>query len=217
MLVLPGRDGVPGLLIESNPLSVTQTPTSGAAKDVATGEFKFSFTVGQADVSASDRFDFSLTSTTSASEALVNFGSGLVHADAFFHASLTLITNGPIRGDVGAFFGLPDMPTLHSSTETMTAKVTKGPYSGPTTLATLIPGDTGVEVPLTMATWDQQFTYTFTYEIVTPYGTDPTYAYALSGVTGSAAAVPEPSTYAAIFGSLALVGTAIVRRKRRVA
>ena len=73
MLVLPGRDGVPGLLIESNPLSVTQIPTSGAAKDVATGEFKFSFTVGQADVSASDRFDFSLTSTTSASEALVNF------------------------------------------------------------------------------------------------------------------------------------------------
>ena len=177
----------------------------------------FSFTVGQDGTSANDRFDFSLSSTTSASNALVMFNSkkGPVHADAFFRATLTLFTMGPIDKAVDGYFGLPDMPTLHSLTETMTAKVTKGPYSGPTTLATLIPGDTGVEVPLTMATWDQQFTYTFTYEIVTPYGTDPTYAYALSGVTGSAAAVPEPSTYAAIFGSLALVGTAIVRRRKK--
>jgi len=210
MLVVPDRDGIPGLVIESTPILVTQAPTSGNIKDVATGELKFSFTVGRTDASANDGFDFSLTSTTSASDALVDFGSGLVHADAFFRASLSLRTMGPIDGAVGAFFGLPDMPALHSSTESMTATVTKGPWSAPTTLATLLPGETGLEVPLTMDLWTDQFTYHFTYEIVTPYGTDPTYSYSLNGEAGITA-IPEP---ASTLSTLVLVSSGLLLRRR---
>ena len=210
MLVLPGRDGTPGLLIESMPISVTQSPTSGNIKDIATGEFKFSFTVGQLDASANDRFDFSLTNTTSAWNALVDFGAGPVHADAFFHASLTLVTMGPIRDSVGAFFGLPDMPILSSPTESMTATVTKGPWATPATLATLLPGETGVEVPLTMSLWSEQFTYHFTYDIVTPYGTDPTYSYSLNGEAGIAP-IPEPTS---TLSTLALISSGLLLRRR---
>ncbi len=196
MLVRPDPEAVPGLVFASTPISVTQAPASGEAKDVASGALNFSYTVGPAGASANDHFDFSLTSTTSAMNAMVDFGGGLVHADAFFHASLTLRTMGPINDAVGAFFGLPDMPSLSSPTESMTAIVTKGLWSAPGTLATLHPGDTGSEVSLTMSRWDQEFVYTFTYDIVTPYGTDPTYSYDLSGAAGVAAApaVPEPST-----------------------
>ena len=37
MQVVPTRDGIPGLVLNSTPLSVSQAPTSGAAKDEATG------------------------------------------------------------------------------------------------------------------------------------------------------------------------------------
>lgn len=206
MLVGPSPDIVPGMVIESTPISVTMAPTSGNAKDIATGELKFSFTVGADDPSSSDRFDFSLTSTTSASEALYDFGSGLVPVDAYFRAVLTLRTMGPMNPALDAFFGLPDMPALNSPlTESMMVKVKKGPWSGPDTLVTMLPGDTGVSVPLSMDSWSDTFTYEFTYEIITPHGTDPTYSYALSGSSG-VAAVPEPASALMIgFGGLLVI------------
>ena len=207
MLVGPSPDIVPGMVIESTPISVTMAPASGNAKDVASGELKFSFTVGEDDASSSDRFDFSLTSTTSASEALYDFGGGLVPVDAYFRAVLRLTTMGPMNPALDAFFGLPDMPTLNSPlTESMVVKVKKGPWSGPATLSTMLPGDTGVSVPLSMDSWSDTFTYEFTYEIITPHGTDPTYSYALNGSSG-VAAVPEPASALMIgFGGLLIVG-----------
>ena len=207
MLVGPSPDIVPGMVIESTPISVTMAPASGNAKDVASGELKFSFTVGEDDAASSDRFDFSLTSTTSASEALYDFGGGLVPVDAYFRVALSLRTMGPMNPALDAFFGLPDMPTLNSPlTESMMVKVKKGPWSGPDTLATMLPGDTGVSVPLSMDSWSDTFTYDFTYEIMTPYGTDPTYSYSLSGDAG-VAAVPEPASALMIgFGGLLVVG-----------
>ena len=206
MLVGPSPDIVPGMVIESTPISVTMAPASGNAKDVASGEMKFSFTVGEDDAASSDRFDFFLTSTTSASEALYDFGGGLVPVDAYFRASLSLRTMGPMNPALDAFFGLPDMPALNSPlTESMMVKVKKGPWSGPDTLVTMLPGDTGVSVPLSMDSWSDTFTYEFTYEIITPHGTDPTYSYALSGSSG-VAAVPEPASALMIgFGGLLVI------------
>ena len=117
---------------------------------------------------------------------------------------------GPIRDSVGAFFGLPDMPILSSPTESMTATVTKGPWATPATLATLLPGETGVEVPLTMSLWSEQFAYHFTYDIVTPYGTDPTYSYSLNGEAGIAA-IPEPTS---TLSTLALISSGLLLRRR---
>lgn len=214
MLVGPSPDVVPGLVLNSTPISAIQMPTSGNPKDVASGELRFSYTVGLADASANDHFGFSLTNTTSASHALVDFGSGPVPADAYFHASLKLVTMGPIGPAIGAVFGLPDMPSLNSPTESMTAGATKGPWSAPAELVSLLPGDTGVEVALTMTSWADQFTYYFTYDIVTPYGTDPTYSYALGGVAG-VAAIPEPST--ARLSTLALVFGGLLLRRRGMA
>lgn len=153
-------------------------PDIGAAKDKAEGSIGFTYTVGTA--AEQDSFTFTLNSTTSATDAKVDFGAGPVNADAVFEAEIVLRTFAPIAP--GVTFKLPDMPALHApapSEETMTA-VFSG-WAGASPLSGFIlPEDAGFTVPLTM-TDPQMFEYKLNYRILTPYGTDPTVTYTFRG------------------------------------
>ncbi len=183
-----------------NPLSGTKAPDSGSAKDISTGMLNVTFTIGTA--LTDDSFTFDLTSTTSAETAMVDFGAGLEAADAFFEATIRLQSYSPAHIP-GAVLKLPDMPALTDpSTESMIA--TFSTFVGGSPLGGyLLPGDPGFVLPIELD-GAESLEYLLTYSVVTPFGSDPTFGYSLTG--GSA--VPEPSL-------LPLLGLALLLHRRR--
>lgn len=185
-----------------SPLTVSSLPDSGDAKDIAEGTLDVTFTIGTA--STDDSFDFSVNSTTSAVNAMVDFGSGPVPADAFFAVQVRLLSFYPATIP-GAVLRLPDLPALASpSTESMIATIDSSlggsPFSG-----FMLPGDAGIVLPVELINFTESLEYDFNYSIETPYGTDPTIGYSFSG----SSAVPEPGS-----ALLILLGAGWVRRRR---
>lgn len=199
--------------VYSNSVSLTNFPGTGLPKDQAGGLLEFSYTVGAADASASDRFDVRFTATTSASNAFVDFGSGLVEADAYFKVNLRMQSAWPLLTDAGATLGLPAMtnPTAPTpNVETLSAIATIGPYGVPATTYTRLPGDPELVIPVTLGD-GEFFEYTLEYSLLTPFGTDPTVSYDFNG--SAATTVPEPSTLALV--CLGLIAVVMQRSHRK--
>jgi len=184
----------------TSPLAATIAPHTGSAKDIATGSLNVTFTIGTP--LTDDAFAFVLASTTSAETAMVNFGSGLEPVDAYFEATIRLRSFAPAHIP-GAVIQLPDMPDLTDpATESMFA--TFSTFVGGAPLGGfLLPGDSGIALPIELD-GAEDLEYLLTYSVVTPFGSDPTFGYTLTG--GSA--VPEPSL-------LPLLGLGLLVRRRR--
>ena len=73
----------PGQVLTATPLHLSIAPSSGAPKDNAEVSLAYSVTVGALGPTSSDKFNLSFSGVTSATSALVDFGGGLVAADAF--------------------------------------------------------------------------------------------------------------------------------------
>lgn len=202
----------PGLVF-SNGVGFTSYPASGLPKDMSGGYLYFTYTVGDGTSTSSDSFNFGISATNSAASAMVDFGSGLAQADAFFQASFSLTSAWPLETSAGAMLGLPAMPSLTTTSphiESMIAVATLGPFGSPTTTYTRVPGDASLVVPVSLPEGDF-FEYKLDYTLLTPYGSDPAVSYQLSG--SMATAVPEPSTTALL--TLAVTTLVIAVKRRR--
>lgn len=198
----------------SNSVAFTNYPGSGLAKDMAGGALDFWYTVGGYEASSYDSFDFRIRGTNSASNAMVDFGSGLVAADGVVEVDFALQSAWPLTTAFGAAFGLPAMTNLTAPSppniESMIAVATVGPFGSPTTTYTRHPGDPELVIPLELAE-NEFFQYELAYSLVTPYGEDPGVDYSFSG--SAATAVPEPST-AALLCLAPAAGWFLLRRRR---
>lgn len=182
--IQPGST-VAGGVLTLPPASVSRTPHSGAAKDKAEGTLAFKWTTGTPG--SPDAFEITVNGMTSAVSAMHNFGAGMVPADSVFDCELKLRTFAPVGP--GNSIRVPDLPALSDpTTETMTA-VVDSPLAG-----FFLPGGPGMNYPIEL-TAGQHFTYTFTYAISTPHGTDPPFSIRLLGSAGgpvSPNVVPNP-------------------------
>jgi len=188
----------------SGPLTSTIAPHIGLPKDISTGTVDVSFTIGTA--TTNDSFSFSINNTTSAELAMVDFGSGPEPVDAFFEASIRIFSFAPATIP-GATIELPAIPDLGSSAPIDESMLTvfnshtdSGPIAGFQT-----PGSPGVALPIHLV-GGQSMSYTLNYSITTPFGTDPTVSYTLTG----SALVPEPST-----STLVIMSLLVLRRRSR--
>lgn len=177
-----------GTVVAIPVVSASMFPASGGPNDKAEGSLAFSYTVGTA--ATDDIFEFTIDSTTSAEDAKMDYGAGLVASDAVFECELTLRTFAPISA--GPMVRIPALPSLISpATESMNATFNFAPagISGYS-----LPGDPALTLPLTLAP-GQSFEYILTYSIVTPYGQDPHISYTITGGAADrlpANVVPNP-------------------------
>jgi hypothetical protein len=211
---------VPGEILTLPPLHIRSTPTSGDPKDVAEVLFDYRVTVGAAGPSGADKFNLSLSGTTSATSAQYDFGGGPVNADAFIAVDFFMMSFAPVPPDINAFIGLPALPsltTLAPNVESLNATVEIGPYSAPTTIV-MAPGSGATLLPFVLDPFTTDFfRYKFSYQLLTPYGTDPSVEISLQGGMEQTNAVPELGLSAAplalLLGSLGL----LERKMRRKA
>jgi hypothetical protein len=217
-LVVDYAEGSPipsGYVFSSSPIALGFTPSAlggtGASKDIASGAMIFSYEVGSLAAASQDRLSFSFSGTTSAENAYVDFGSGLVAADAYFRASLSVLSFGPIAGEYAATFGLSALPSLFDLTQESISAITsiEGGAVSPVILATQSSGSSGVNVPLDMTEFTEYFKYEMIYSIRTPFGSDPDFTY---DFTGTASVVPELGT--TVLCSMGIVAVAVRRRRR---
>ena len=181
---------VPGEVFTLPDVTALRVPGEGASKDKASGAMGFSYKAGSA--TTDDKFDFTITTTTSAVSAKQSFAGGpLVPADAFVECDLYMRTFAPVSGT--ASLRIPDLPNLTSpDTEAMLAVFSMLPAGTPASYSGFTaPGDPGFTLPMAMAP-GASFEYHLHYEIVTPYGEDPETTYTLVGTAADhpAGAVP---------------------------
>lgn len=183
----------PGATVAMTPVETLFLPDSGvAAKDEARGKVEFVYQVGAA--ATNDSFEVRWNTSTSAVNALHDFGAGPVPADAFVEIELVLATSAPVTGGSLRLPALPLLTAAAPSTESLVATVI-GPVDG-----FFVAGDPALDYPLTLPSVPPatpgrtQFTYTLTYSIVTPYGADPEATYTLRGGAVGPAVVPPPPT-----------------------
>jgi hypothetical protein len=207
----------PGQVLTRPPLHLSSMPGSGNPKDIAEVRLDYSVTVGAAGAGGSDKFNLALSGTTSATNARYDFGGGLVPADAFIAVDFFMLTAAPVPAATNAVIGLPALPSLTTSppnVESLSAVIQIGPFSAPTTI-TMAPGSGATLLPLVLNTaTNDVFQYKFSYQLLTPYGTDPSVAIALEGSMVRTNAVPELGLAA---GPLALLlgGLGLLEKTRR--
>ena len=194
----------------------TNFPTSGLAKDMAGAILDISWTTGTTEPDSFDSFDVRIRATNSAEGAMVDFGAGAVQADGVVRVNFFLQSPGPLFVEGGtAGLELPAMQSLTApapNIESLIAVATIARYGeSPTTTYTRLPGDDALVIPLELS-GSQEFRYELSYELITPYGTDPGVDYSFSG--GAATTVPEPSTYALL--AMSAAGALWLARRRPV-
>jgi hypothetical protein len=181
----------PGEILAMTPAEAQFLPGTGAAKDRARIKTDFAYHVGSATIP--DSFSFNIDSSTSAMNALHNFGAGPVPADAFVEVEIKLTTSAPITGATLRLPGLPSLTAPAPSVESLTATFT-GPVDGFS-----LPGHPAIDYPLTLPSVPPatpgrtQFTYTLTYSITTPFGSDPDMSYRIRGGAAGPPLAPVPA------------------------
>lgn len=194
-LLIPAFGRSPGERVALTPVESLFRPDSGAPdKDLARGKVEFTYDVGAA--ATNDSFLVRWDATTSAVNALHDFGAGPVPADAFVEIELVLSTSAPVSGGSLRLPALPGLTAAAPSTEALTATVS-GPVDG-----FFLPGHPALDYPLTLPSVPpatpgrNHFTYTLTYSIRTPHGEDPEVSYTLRGGAVGPDAPPLPPTTA---------------------
>ena len=211
----------PGQVLNGTPLNLSIAPTSGDTKDKAEVTLNYSVTVGAAGPGSSDKFNLDFSGETSATNARVDFGGGLVPADAFIAVDVTLMTFAPVPAATLASIGLPALPLLTAlppNVESLSAMVKVGPFGAPTTIISMGPGASALTLPLVLdtATTDM-LEYSLKYTLLTPYGTDPSVSFNLEG-SMERSSVPEigfTTAPVALFAGAFAVLESRTRRRRR--
>lgn len=185
---------VPGQILTGDPLALSILPGAGDPKDRAEVSLAYGVTVGTPSVDSFDRFRFNIDATTSATTARYDFGAGLVPADAFVFVDVQMMSAAPMPAATLAALELPGLPSLTAGdphVEALGVAAEIGPFGVPTTTWTMAPGDGPLTVPFVLEDVSDVFVYMLRYELLTPYGSDPTVSISLEG--GAARVVPEPS------------------------
>jgi len=140
LLITPGVHAA-GDVLTMTPAAATLVPTSGAAKDKASGSFGMSYVVGS--LSEPDTFRLQVSTGTSAMTARHSFAGGApVPVDAFVTGRIAIRTFEPLTDRT---LRLPAVPSLISaSTETMAATF-YGRGGGATPSGYILPGHDGVD------------------------------------------------------------------------
>lgn len=195
-------------------VAVTHNPDSGDAKDTAMGTAKFDYLLA---AGSADDWGFDFTTTTSAVNAMVDFGSGPEPADAFVEVTFTMTSDGPhLKPDT--YFEFPALPPLNDpASESLVTNFSFGNFFDPCPAGLVsgyqVAGDSGFTIPFRLcpALFDpasgstrplDRFNYDLHYHIITPFGTDPTYNYAGSASAALVSPIVVTNTNDSGAGSL---------------
>jgi hypothetical protein len=179
-------------------------PTSGDAKDYASGKIDFSYTVGT--LFTPDTMSLTFDSYAS---ALTSQLSG-INADARVDLQVKVqIPNTSIPGKA-LIFTIPTLPSL-GSTATIHDELTYNDLGGTVFVASRKTG--GSVLPSASFTLDpaNNYIYTADYTLVVPYGTDPQDLVQLTALLGVGPKVPELESMPVAVGVI-LLGMATAKR-----